>query len=202
MRNLTLATRNRHKTRELATLLGPAWTVEDMSAHPDLPEPVEDGATFEANARIKALAAASALPGLMLADDSGLEVDLLNGAPGIYSARYAGEKPTDEQNRRKVLDTIAAITEKNPPANNPLTARFRCVIAIAENAKILATFHGTVEGLITLTQAGEGGFGYDPIFIPEGHNTTFAQLDPAIKNSISHRARAMQQAAQWLAQNP
>jgi XTP/dITP diphosphohydrolase len=195
MRHLILATRNRHKTRELAAMLGHGWMVNDLSARPDLPEPEENGKTFEENAIIKAGAASRALPGLALADDSGLEVDLLGGAPGIRSARYAGEKSTDRQNRGRLLEEMARLSHT---AEEPATARFRCAIAIAEAGKILATFSGTVEGRIALAEAGTGGFGYDPLFIPDGYDETFAELDPALKNQLSHRARAMKQAIEWL----
>jgi len=195
MPHLILATRNRHKTRELAAMLGHGWIVEDLSARPGLPEPEENGTTFEANAVIKAEAASRALPGLALADDSGLEVDLLGGAPGIRSARYAGEKATDRQNRARLLEEMARL---NHTAEEPATARFHCVIAIAEAGKTLATFSGIVEGRIALAEAGTGGFGYDPLFIPDGYDETFAELDPALKNQLSHRARAMKQAIEWL----
>jgi XTP/dITP diphosphohydrolase len=195
MRKLTIATRNRHKTAELAAMLGPDWLVEDLTLQPELPEPGETGATFEANAKIKALAASSALPGLILADDSGLEVDLLNGAPGVRSARYAGPKATDLENRELLLKELARF---NHAAEEPITARFRCVIAMAESGSILALFHGAVEGRILLAEAGSGGFGYDPLFIPDSCNQTFAEMDPDAKNQLSHRARAMEKAINWL----
>jgi XTP/dITP diphosphohydrolase len=195
MRTLILATRNRHKTAELAAILGPEWIVEDLTVRPELPEPEEDGKTFEANAIIKALAASRALPGLVLADDSGLEVDALHGAPGIRSARYAGEKATDQQNRDRLLTELARV---NHAAEEPATARFHCAIAVADAGVILSTFGGSVEGRIVLAETGTGGFGYDPLFIPDGYTQTFAELDAATKNRLSHRARAMEQAIAWL----
>jgi len=192
---LTIATRNANKTRELSAILGPDWIVEDLTARPDLPEPDETGATFEENAIIKAVAASQAIPGLVLADDSGLEVDLLGGAPGVRSARYAGPKATDQQNRARLLDELARL---NHAAEEPVTARFHCVIAVAENGSTLETFSGAVDGRIVLVEAGAGGFGYDPLFIPDGWRQTFAELDPATKNTLSHRARAMEQFIQWL----
>lgn len=195
MNTILIATRNHHKTRELAAILGPAWPVEDLTDKPGLPEPEETGATFEENAAIKAAAASQALPGLVLADDSGLEVDLFAGAPGIRSARYAGEKATDGQNRALLLAELARLEHA---AEEPIAARFRCVIAFAEAGKILKTFHGAVEGRIALAEVGAGGFGYDPLFIPDGYCQTFAELDPAIKNKLSHRARAVEQAIKWL----
>jgi XTP/dITP diphosphohydrolase len=196
MQTLIIATRNRHKTRELAAMLGPQWMVHDLTAHSDLPEPDETGITFEENAHIKAIAASESLPGLVMADDSGLEVDLLGGAPGIRSARYAGAKATDQQNRDRLLEELARVEHV---AEEPVTARFRCAIALAEAGSILATFSGTVEGRIVMVEAGSGGFGYDPLFIPNGCSQTFAELDPEIKNRISHRARALEQAIAWLA---
>lgn len=193
-RAVTIATRNANKTRELSAMLGPEWIVEDLTACPDLPEPEENGLTFEDNAIIKAIAASRAFPGLVLADDSGLEVDLLGGDPGIRSARYAGEKASDRQNRERLLAELARV---NHAAEEPVTARFRCVIAVAERGAVLETFCGTVEGRIGLVEAGTGGFGYDPLFIPEGWSQTFAELDADTKNRLSHRGRAMEQFVQW-----
>jgi XTP/dITP diphosphohydrolase len=195
MRRLTIATRNANKTRELSAILGPQWTVEDLTARPDLPEPEENGSTFEENAVIKALAASLALPGLVIADDSGLEVDVLGGAPGIRSARYAGGKASDRQNRERLLAELARL---NHAAEEPVTARFRCVIAVAERGAVLETFSGTVDGRIGLAEAGSGGFGYDPLFIPDGWSQTFAELDAATKNRLSHRGRAMEQFVEWV----
>lgn len=177
-------------------MLGPEWMVEDLSGRPELPEPDENGRTFEENAVIKAVAASRALEGLVLADDSGLEVDLLDGAPGIRSARYAGEKATDQENRERLLE---ALSLANHVAEEPVKARFRCVIAVAAEGKVLATFSGSVEGRIVLAEAGTGGFGYDPLFIPDGYSQTFAELDPETKNRLSHRGRAMEQVIGWLA---
>jgi XTP/dITP diphosphohydrolase len=196
MRQLIIATRNRHKTRELAAMLGPEWVVEDLTGRRELPEPKENGSSFEENAVIKAEAASRALAGLVLADDSGLEVDLLDGAPGIRSARYAGEKATDKENRNRLL---AELARSNHVAPEPVRARFRCAIALADRGALLATFAGAVEGRIILAEAGTGGFGYDSLFIPDGYCQTFAELDPETKNVLSHRARAMEQAMVWLA---
>ena len=196
MRKLIIATRNRHKAKEMSAMLGAEWAVEDLADRPELPEPDEDGATFEANAAIKAVAASFALKGLALADDSGLEVDALGGAPGIRSARYAGPKATDKENRDRLL---AALAELNPAASEPIAARFRCAMAVAENGIVQETFCGRVEGRIVLAEAGTGGFGYDPLFIPDGYSQTFAQLGAETKNQLSHRARAMEEAIKWLA---
>jgi XTP/dITP diphosphohydrolase len=196
MRDLIIATRNRHKTAELAAMLGPGWMVEDLTGRPELPEPEENGSSFEENAAIKARAASGALAGLVLADDSGLEVDMLGGAPGIRSARYAGEKATDKENRDRLLLELAQLQHA---AEEPVRARFRCAIVVAESGEILGTFAGAVEGRITLVEAGTRGFGYDPLFIPDGYSQTFAELDAETKNRLSHRARAMEQAMGWLA---
>ncbi len=177
-------------------MLGPEWMVQDLTGHPGLPEPDENGKTFGENAAIKAVAASSALEGLVLADDSGLEVDALGGAPGIRSARYAGEKATDQENRDRLLKNLARV---NHAAEEPMTARFRCAMAVAEAGRVLAAFSGQVEGRIVLAEAGTGGFGYDPLFIPEGYGQTFAELDAETKNRLSHRARAMEQVMAWLA---
>jgi XTP/dITP diphosphohydrolase len=195
MQKLIIATRNRHKTGEIAAILGADWVVEDLTNRPELPEPEENGATFEENAAIKALAASNALQGLVLADDSGLEVDLLGGAPGIRSARYAGEKATDKENRDRLLAELAKIQHI---AERPMTARFRCAMVIAKSGEVLGTFSGAVEGRIVLVEAGAGGFGYDPLFIPDGFDETFAELDAETKNRLSHRARALEQAMAWL----
>ena len=196
MRSLIIATRNRHKTAEMAAILGPDWTVEDLAGRRDIPEPEETGKSFEENAAIKAVAASQALQGLVLADDSGLEVDVLGGAPGIRSARYAGGKATDRENRERLLDELARL---NHVAEEPMTARFRCAVAIAEDGRVLATFSGAVEGRIVMVEAGTGGFGYDPLFIPDGYSQTFAELDEGTKNRLSHRAIAMAQARKWFA---
>jgi XTP/dITP diphosphohydrolase len=196
MRRLIIATRNRHKKEELAAMLGPEWMVEDLTGRPELPEPEENGRTLEENAVIKAAAASRALKGLVLADDSGLEVEALEGAPGIRSARYAGEKATDRENRERLLAELAGV---NHAAEEPVRARFRCAMAVAEGGRILGTFCGEVEGRIVLAEAGTGGFGYDPLFIPDGYSQTFAELDAETKNRLSHRARAMEQVMEWLA---
>ena len=189
-RTLLLATRNRHKTRELATLLGPAFEVEDLSQHPELPEVEETGTTFAENAALKAVAASRYFPGLVLADDSGLEVDALEGAPGVRSARYAGEKASDSKNLELLLERMQG--------KRCRAARFRCAIAIAREGRVVATFDGQCEGRIIDTPRGHDGFGYDPVFVPEGRDETFAELPGDVKNAMSHRGRAMQQAIEWL----
>jgi XTP/dITP diphosphohydrolase len=192
-RVLLIATRNRHKTGELAKLLGPAFQVEDLTGHPEIPEVEETGATFAENAALKAEAASRYFPGLVLADDSGLEVDALDGAPGVRSARFAGEKATDQANLNLLLQRLQGEARR--------TARFRCVIALAREGKQVASFDGKCEGHIIAAPRGKDGFGYDPVFVPEGREQTFAELPGDVKNGMSHRGRAMQQALAWLRGN-
>lgn len=194
--HLLLATRNAHKTAEIATMLGNAVTVTDLTTHPDAPEVEETGTTFEANATLKANAISAHVGGWALADDSGIEVDALDREPGVYSARYAGPDATDSDNNRLLLDRLRA----RPDA--PRTARFRCVLAISHAGTLRATFDGTIEGTIISELRGGGGFGYDPLFIPEGHTQTFGQLPATVKNTISHRSRALAAFQTWLLANP
>lgn len=189
-RSLLIATRNRHKTGELAALLGPAFQVEDLTGHPEVPEVEETGTTFAENAALKAVSASRHFPGLVLADDSGLEVDALEGAPGVRSARFAGESATDRQNLELLLQRMQGKTSRG--------ARFRCVIAIAREGKVVASFDGKCEGRIIDAPRGHDGFGYDPVFTPEGRDETFAELPGEVKNAMSHRGRAMQAALTWL----
>ena len=186
MHHLWLATRNRHKTIELRQMLGNDYALEDLSRHPEIEPVIEDGATFEENASLKAVAISQRLPGLALADDSGLEVDSLGGAPGIYSARYAGPEANDANNRAKLL---VALAEKGQAASR--RARFRCVLALAEKGVVIATFDGTVEGSIVSHERGSGGFGYDPLFVADGFRRTFAEISQGEKNRVSHRAAAV-----------
>jgi XTP/dITP diphosphohydrolase len=183
---LIVATRNAHKTREIRRILGADFTVSDLSAYPETSETVETGKTFEENAVVKATTASRQLPGLIVADDSGLEVDALGGAPGIHSARYASRNATDKQNIAKLLPELARIEGAKR------SARFRCVIALAREGKLLGTFEGVVEGMIVDSPRGRGGFGYDPVFMPRGFGKTFGQLSPSEKDRVSHRARALE----------
>ncbi len=194
MRSLLIATKNAHKTAEIRAMLGDGWDVSDLNAHPEIAAPEETGATFAENAAIKALAASRLFAGLVLADDSGLEVDALAGAPGVRSARYAGEKATDADNRAKLLRELAGARGK------ARTARFRCALALAEAGAVCAAFDGTVEGVIINAERGDGGFGYDALFVPTGHCETFAQLPASVKNQLSHRAMALESARAFLLQ--
>lgn len=180
-------------------MLGQGYEVSDLSAHPHMPQPEESGETFEANATIKALAASSALPdALVLADDSGLEVDALGGAPGVTSARYAGPLATDADNRNRLKEELAAFAQKT---ESPVfTGRFRCCMVLARNGRVLGVFDGAVEGHLLLAEDGEGGFGYDPLFVPEGYDKSFGVLPASVKNQLSHRSRALARVVAWLSE--
>lgn len=188
---LVIATRNRHKLEEIREIFHIPW-LEVVSAFdfPDVPDVVEDGETFEANAIKKAVTLAKATGLWALADDSGLEVDALNGAPGVYSARYAGEPVDYKANNRKLLQELRDAPNRS--------ARFRCVIALSNPAGETRVVDGRCEGTIGFEERGDKGFGYDPLFIPEGHTVTFAEMDAAAKHAISHRGRALRSAAaEW-----
>jgi XTP/dITP diphosphohydrolase len=193
---LVVATRNRHKTREIQQILGPEFNVRDLGAYPKVSEIREGGSSFEENAKRKALAASRQLLALVIADDSGLEVDALGGAPGIYSARYAGANATERDKIDKLLRKLARVRA----TEDERRARFRCVVALARNGNLLGTFEGIVEGRIADEVRGDYGFGYDPIFIPEGLEQTFGELPTEVKNAISHRAKAIRALAVKLRQ--
>ena len=185
---LIVATRNAHKTREIDQILDSTVVVQDLTAHPEIPEIAETGESFQENAKLKAIAVSKQMPGLVIADDSGLEVEALEGAPGIHSARYAGPNASDKEKIAKLLRQLAKAGKKSGRRR----ARFRCVLAVAREGRILATFEGIVEGKIAEEPSGLHGFGYDPIFIPDGFEETFAELPEELKNRISHRAKAIQ----------
>jgi XTP/dITP diphosphohydrolase len=191
---IILATRNPHKTREFQELLARQFAIVDLSAYPQISPPLETGTTFEENATLKALGLSRHLSAPIIADDSGLEVDALDGAPGIYSARYAGENATDQQKIEKLLHELRA----RHVLADARSARFKCSIALARTGKLLGTFTGVVQGKIVDHPRGHGGFGYDPVFQPDGSELTFAQMLAEMKNRISHRARAAQQLCQFL----
>ena len=184
---LIVATRNAHKTREIAQIFGSASAVRDLTAHPKISEITESGTSFEENAKLKAIAVSRELPGLIIADDSGLEVNALGGAPGIQSARYAGVNASNTERIAKLLRRLANVD----PKGDQRRARFRCVLAIARDGHVLAIFEGVVDGKIAERPRGSHGFGYDPIFIPDGFKETFAELPEEVKNNISHRAEAV-----------
>ncbi|MCB1204526.1 MAG: RdgB/HAM1 family non-canonical purine NTP pyrophosphatase [Verrucomicrobiae bacterium] len=194
---LLVATHNAHKTGEMRAILASYFDeVTDLTSVPGMEPPEETGTTFAENSAIKALEASRKRPGvLVLADDSGLEVDALGGAPGVYSSRFSGEGATDASNRTKLLFELS----RPEVAAEPRTARFRCVITIARDGEILASFDGAVEGRIASAESGTGGFGYDSLFVPNGHDASFGELSEAIKNGMSHRARALEKFREWLA---
>ena len=196
MIELSLATRNAHKTREIQEILGPKFAVRDLRACPEMSDTDESGTSFEENAMLKALAASKNLPGFVAADDSGLLVDALGGAPGIYSARYAGANATESEKINKLLRKLARVGA----GDDGRRARFECVVALARNGNLLGTFEGVVEGRIAFRRRGDGGFGYDPIFIPGGFEETFGELSAEVKNTISHRAKAIRALALKLRQ--
>lgn len=185
-RRIVVATRNPGKVREIAEILADA-PVELLSLHAfgDLPDVVEDGPTFMANAIKKATHFSQLTSEWTLADDSGLEVDALGGAPGVYSARYAGEPKDDAANNRKLIAELRGV----PPEQR--TARFRCAAVLADGDRVIAQAEGTIEGVIVDKPRGANGFGYDPHFYIPALQRTAADLDAAHKNRISHRGHAM-----------
>jgi XTP/dITP diphosphohydrolase len=235
MKTLVIATRNAHKVGEIRAILGDEFRYLSLNDFPEAPEVVEDAGTFVGNATKKAVALANWLgrsvqlepgilpkktggpPGgiLVLADDSGLEVDALNGAPGVHSARFAaldtgkpGNSPTPENNA-KLLRLLGDL-----PLDRR-AARFRCVLAVtplprsepegaspvcyAEEAELQTElFEGTCEGRIGFAPRGRGGFGYDPLFMPSGYEQTFGELSEEAKNRLSHRARALEKLRRWM----
>lgn len=193
---IVFATNNEHKLEEIRQILGngiKVLSLADINCHADIPE---TGTTLEENAVQKARYVFNNYGMNVFADDTGLEVDALGGAPGVYSARYAGGEGHDsEANMAKLLGELGE--------NNNRHARFRTVIALLEktdgtDSPRLTTFEGRVDGEITRSRSGEAGFGYDPIFKPEGYDKTFAALGADIKNKISHRARAVAKLADYL----
>lgn len=183
---LVLATKNRGKIREISELLAPLeieiLTLDDF---PEIGEIEEDGDSFRENAVKKASAVCEKTGLITLADDSGLEVDYLDGAPGVISSRFAGEERDDEANNKKLLELMSGVPAKQR------AARFRCVMAVAVPDGWVYTTEGTCEGVIAEEPRGEGGFGYDPLFYLPEYGKTFAELDLETKNKISHRARAL-----------
>ena len=187
---LVIGTHNRKKGREIAQILQtPGLRLLTLDAFPDAPDPVEDGATFEENAIKKATELADALGAVVAADDSGLEVDALDGRPGVFSARYAGEHGNDPKNIEKLLAELAGV-----PAEQR-TARFRCVAALAAPGRLLTTTQGRLEGAIAERPSGCNGFGYDPVFLVPGLGRTVAELEPDAKHAISHRGQAFRRLA-------
>ena len=192
MQTLLIATRNEHKTREIGQMLGSGWEVSDLNSLSHAPVVEESSDTFEGNAALKALTISRVFTGLVLADDSGLVVDVLGGAPGVHSARFAGERATDIENRFLLVNNLK---EKG---GSEFGARFRCVMVLASKGELLGSFDGMTEGKVILEERGYEGFGYDSLFIPVGYAETFGELQPEIKNSLSHRGRALAKVLEFL----
>ncbi len=192
MQTLLIATRNWHKTREIGQMLGSGWDVRDLASLPHAPKVEETGATFEENAALKARTISRIFTGLVLADDSGLEVDVLGGAPGVHSARFAGPDASDAENRFLLIHKLRNLGGQESPA------RFRCVMVLASQGELLGSFGGIIKGKVILEERGDSGFGYDSIFIPQGYTETFGELQPEIKNSLSHRGRALAKVLEFL----
>ena len=196
MQTLLLGTRNPGKVREIESILADSgWSFTSLQSFPGVDTPAESGATYVDNAILKARFYAVATGMCALADDSGLEVEALAGAPGVLSARYAGENASDADRRALLLSQIAKIPNINR------RARFVSVVAISDaRGSVLNVSEGLCEGTIIFSPRGNGGFGYDPLFVPDGYNQTFAELSEDIKNRISHRARALRNTRDFLSQ--
>ncbi len=185
--DLIIATQNGHKIREIRHFLKslPSFDVYSILDFPEYTPPPETGETFEANARIKAEHAARTLGRWALADDSGIVVPALNGAPGVYSARYAGPNASDKDNRKKLLQEMTGFNDERR------SAYFECCIALASPRGIQKVVRGYCEGMLLEEERGGNGFGYDPLFVKNDYHQTFAELGEGVKNQISHRAKAL-----------
>jgi XTP/dITP diphosphohydrolase len=194
MRELLIATHNGGKVREVVSFLDELpLRLRSLAEFPSIGEVEETGTTFNANAALKATSYAAQTGLWTLADDSGLEVDALGGAPGVFSARYGGEGASDAERIARLLGELSRT------GDSERRARFVCVIAIADpDARIVHTSTGICEGGIALAPRGTGGFGYDPVFIPDGYQESFGELPMAIKQRISHRARALEAVRSFL----
>jgi XTP/dITP diphosphohydrolase len=190
---LILATRNAHKTSEIRAMIGDQFEVLDANAFSDFPEIEETGTTFLENARLKAEGISRCVDGWVLSDDSGLEVEALGGAPGVWSSSYGGEEGNHAKNNARLLADMEGKVDRD--------ARFRCTMVLALGGIAQANFDGTVEGELVTSLHGTGGFGYDPLFIPEGHTQTFAELGDEIKNQLSHRSRALEKVVDFLSRH-
>ena len=193
--DIVLATRNKKKIKEIKRIMQEGdvsiANVFSLDDFPGCPDVQEDGKTFEENAVKKAVSVSKHTGIIALADDSGLEVDVLNGAPGVLSARYAGDSADDTANLKKLLENLEYVPYKKRGA------RFACCLALAYQNSV-KTFFGYVEGRIGIEPRGENGFGYDPIFYPEGYDRTFAQMSDEEKNALSHRGKALREFQKYL----
>lgn len=184
------ATTNPGKLREFQLALADSWVVEPLPGLASLPPCAETGTTFEENAVQKALYYSKHHSGLLFVDDSGLEVDALGGAPGVYSARFAGPDATDEANNQLLLERVRGVRDR--------TARFVCVVALADSGRLLRTFRGEVEGRLAEEPRGSNGFGYDPLFYYPPFGCTFGEAPLERKMEVSHRARALRAMREYL----
>lgn len=186
---LVVATRNRKKKQEILEILGDLPVeLQDLSAYPQAPEVVEDGTTFEANARKKAVETALAVKQWVLAEDSGLVVPALGGRPGVHSARYAGKQGDDAANNARLLAELAPLPDERR------AAYYVCFAVVADPAgEVKATAEGRCHGVILKDYRGQGGFGYDPLFLIPEYHQTFGELSPRVKHALSHRARALEE---------
>jgi XTP/dITP diphosphohydrolase len=187
---LILATRNAHKTEEIRAMVGEHFEVMNATDFSHFPEIEETGTTFLENARLKAIGISKLVDGWVLSDDSGLEVNALDGAPGVWSSSYGGEEGNHAKNNQRLMAELTGKSQRS--------ARFRCTMVLAKGGEEMAHFSGTVEGRLIDSPSGTAGFGYDPLFIPTGFDATFAELGAEVKNTLSHRARALEQALAFL----
>jgi XTP/dITP diphosphohydrolase len=201
-KTLCIATRNVNKAREMAPVLAPFREVKCSADYPEmeaLDDIEETGDTFLANATLKAVATSRIITDYVLADDSGLECDALDGAPGVFSARYGGIPSSAEKNNAKLLQELERVGATAPEQRR---ARFRCVLVLAKEGDVLASFDGACEGIIAPAPKGTHGFGYDPLFVPQGYARTFGQLGEKTKMTLSHRGLALKNFLQWCKENP
>ena len=185
---IVISSTNLHKIRETRAILKQSFRCDFLSLHdfPDYTPPEETGLTFEENAFLKAIHASKALKSWVIADDSGLVIPSLNNEPGVKSARYAGEKATDKENREKLIKALEKLDESER------TGYFVCALALASPEGIIKQVKASCEGTLLTSPRGSGGFGYDPLFIKYDYNKTLAQLDEETKNRISHRRKALE----------
>lgn len=192
--DVVVATRNKKKIEEIKRILeGTALSILTLDNFPECQEVEEDGSTFEANAIKKAISASKCTEKPALSDDSGLEVYALGGAPGVLSSKYAGKDADDKKNIEKLLHEMRSFTNRK--------ARFVCCIALAFPDGRVKTFHGYTRGRIGTEPKGSNGFGYDPVFYPEGHNKTFAEMNDKEKDALSHRGKALRKLQTYLKSN-
>jgi XTP/dITP diphosphohydrolase len=193
---LIVATNNAHKAQEFAEVLGSDWKVYTAKDIGNI-DWKENGATFLENSKIKAVAVSHRLPekykhAIVIADDSGLCVDALDGAPGIYSSRFAGASASDQENNTLLLEKLTG------KSSTERSAHFVCALTIYQNGTLINTIEGKFHGRVSDTLSGEGGFGYDPLFIPDGYDKAVATFSPELKNKISHRGQALAKFKEWV----